>query len=117
MARQMARPFLWLLNLVVPVFIAACYGPPGGTEPPSLQGKVRDANTQVGIDAIQVTCLSGGGAIDTAYTNLYGDYSFYVSCDELQFDDVDGATNGGPYASATVPVEPGQTEIDVDLQD
>ncbi len=115
MARQIARPFLWLLSLVVPVVIAACYGPPGENTP-TLQGQARDATTQAGIAGIRVTCLSGGSAIGTAYTDLYGDYNFYVSCDELQFDDVDGATNGGPYTSLTVPVEPGQSVVDADLQ-
>ncbi|HOX42594.1 MAG TPA: hypothetical protein PK668_03300 [Myxococcota bacterium] len=117
MLRFLARPLLWLLNLLVPVFIAACYGAPADFSGATLTGKVLDGTTQGGIYGIQVTCLRAGQPFTTDYTDLDGSFALWDSCDQVRFEDLDGAENGGLYVQRTVTLDPGCTEITVELHD
>jgi hypothetical protein len=124
MLRWLARRLLWALNLVVPVFIAACYGAQFGDEygpspgrETSHRGKTIDGRTQEGIHGILVTCLRGGLAWSTDHTDLDGTFYLWDRCDQLRFDDVDGPENGGPYVTRIVTVDPNCPEITVELHD
>jgi hypothetical protein len=132
--RWLARPFLWLLTCVVPVFIAACYGgvgvwdgqlPDGGNDSSGTlrraRGHVLNYQTGSGIKGIHVICLGApadaGNALDDTYS-LPGDgafeiwyYEFYP-CDTLRFEDVDGAENGGPFSTREIEFPPGEESRD-----
>jgi hypothetical protein len=99
--RLVARCFLWLLTVAVPVVIAACYGPMYRF---SKSGKVIDSQTKEGINNIQVTCLRNGYEQDVAYSLTTGQFDIYydAACDELLFEDIDGEENGGTYVQRTV---------------
>ena len=109
MTKRLAKPFLWLLTTAIPVFIAACYGPPmddvnGNTDPEtSLTGRVLSALTGSGIPYIKVSCLVSGYDGQEVYDETYsapGDGAFelwssdYTPCEVLRFEDVDGPDNG-----------------------
>jgi hypothetical protein len=117
MLRFFSRPLLWVLNLLVSVFIAACYGAPADFSGAALRGKVLDGTTQAGLYGIQVTCLRAGQAFTTDYTDLDGSFYLWDSCDQLHFEDVDGAENGGLYLQRTVTVDPDCTDLTVELHD
>jgi hypothetical protein len=108
--KSIARPLLWLLTTVIPVFIAACYGPPmegtwdSGPDPEkSVAGRVLSALTGSGIPYIKVSCLISGydglevyddtlSAPDDGAFELWS--SEVTPCEVLRFEDVDGADNG-----------------------
>jgi hypothetical protein len=110
MKKRLARPILWLLTSAIPVFIAACYGPPmeddwdGGLDPEkSVTGRVLSALTGSGIPYIKVSCLVSGRDGQEVYDETYsapGGGAFelwsseYTPCETLRFEDVDGADNG-----------------------
>lgn len=105
------KPIRWLKKIllgavvtVIPVFIAACYGPAY-----RLEGYVTDSKTDEFIPGIEVTCtilqeddpatpIIEGGEI-TVFTNENGYYTIppgepYGDCDIIQAKDVDGDENG-----------------------
>jgi hypothetical protein len=109
MTKRLARPLLWLLTSAIPVFIAACYGPPmededGGFDPEkSISGRVLSALTGSGIPYIKVSCIVSGRAGPEVYDTTYsaadtGAFELWASeyspCELLRFEDVDGAENG-----------------------
>ena len=123
-----AKPLLCLLTTAIPVFIAACYGPPmedadGGTDPEtSLTGRVLCALTGSGIPYIKVSCLVSGRDGQEVYDETYsapGDGAFelwssdYTPCEVLRFEDVDGAENGAFQTLEMEYVDNGQ---DVEAQ-
>lgn len=103
----------WLLGIitaVIPVVIAACYGPIY-----RMEGRVADADTKEGIEGIRVTCINHDdrstaaydGQVATTETNISGYYYFDGSgdrCDVMRFKDKDGMKNGF-YDDETVFVE------------
>lgn len=105
------KPILWIKKMllgavvtVIPVFIAACYGPAY-----RMEGYVTDSKTDESIPGIEVTCtilqkddpstpMIEGGEI-TVYTNENGYYVIpegepYGDCNIIQAKDVDGDENG-----------------------
>jgi hypothetical protein len=111
--RSLARFFLWALTAAVPFVIAACYGVMYSF---SRSGRVTDAVTGSGIRDIRVTCLSGTSTVDTATTEYDGSYALFsdvADCDQIRFEDVDGAANGS-YQARTVDVT-GIGDVDVAL--
>ncbi|MDD5309325.1 MAG: hypothetical protein PHU25_18575 [Deltaproteobacteria bacterium] len=129
--RWLAKPFLWLLTCIVPVFIAACYGAGFGVSdgPYSdggsgrltrAKGRVLNAITGLGIKGIHVICLWQVGTDDRAADDTYslpGDGAFEVwyeensPCDVLRFEDVDGDDNGGHFAAHEEPFAETEGEI------
>jgi hypothetical protein len=134
--RLIARPFLWLLTSIVPVFIAACYGTGGFFDEPynllRARGRVLNAATGKGIKGIRVTCVAaqqglgtdygepidGGFAFDETYS-LPGDGAFeiwfdsYNPCIELRLEDVDGEENDGLFVGRDIEFP----EVESDRQD
>jgi hypothetical protein len=121
----MAKPFLWLMTSVIPVFIAACYGVPHGwgsdsgdgtnSDPEGtsafLKGKVLDRAGN-GISDIKVSCINGdpdaGATNEMSVYSMSEDGVFILEmppgeCDFLRAKDVDGEKNGN-YKSKDVPV-------------
>ena len=91
--KWIAKFFLWLLSIAIPVFIAACYGP---SVKYSKSGKIIDGQSRLGVQGIQVTCMVNGRVEDTAISEVNGDFIIWYNtpCDELHFKDVDGVSNG-----------------------
>ena len=115
MLKRLAKPFLWLLTTAIPVFIAACYGSPGGysdggpgpdsgpVPEKSVAGRVLSALTGSGIPYIKVSCLISGFEGLEVYDDTYsapGDGAFelwsseYTPCEVLRFEDIDEEENG-----------------------
>ena len=97
-----AKFFLWIIGVAIPVVIAACYGMPyryGKT------GRVVDAETQAGINGLKVSCLKGGAEIGMDYSSPTGyfDIGYDQPCEFVQVTDEDGELNGGIYLEQTVP--------------
>lgn len=95
------RVLLWMLGTLIPIMIAACYGPMYRY---TRYGQVIDDKTQEGVTGIKVTCLRDGGSTSTT---THGDGTFYFDeyerCEALNIEDVDGQQNGGTYHTRTVP--------------
>jgi hypothetical protein len=122
-----ARPLLWLLTTAIPVFIAACYGPPmegtwdGGPDPErSIAGRVLSALTGGPLPYIQVSCLVSGydglEVYDDTLSNPDGGgfelwSSEYTPCEILRFEDVDGAENGAYQTLDLAYVDDGQDVV------
>jgi hypothetical protein len=113
--KLLARFFLWLIGVAIPVFIAACYGMPYAY---TKHGRVVDRETQVGIEGIQVSCVRGGQDYSTVQSWGGGsfDVDYDVPCDELRLTDVDGEANGGEYLEKTVPFCDSCPEMVVELE-
>ena len=127
MTKRLARPFLWLLTAAIPVFIAACYGPPmeddwdSGPDPEkSVAGRVLSALTGSGIPYIKVSCLVSGRDGPEVYDETYsapGDGAFELwsseitPCEILRFEDVDGADNGAYQTLELSYVDDGQDVV------
>jgi len=125
--KLLAKPLLWLLTTVIPVFIAACYGAPmdddwdGGSDPEkSIAGRVLSALTGSGIPYIKVSCLISGYGGQEVYDDTYSapdDGAFelwsseYTPCEVLRFEDVDGADNGAYQTLELNYVDDGQDVI------
>jgi hypothetical protein len=119
-----ARWLLWVFTMAIPVFIAACYGPPMRY---SRSGKVEDASTGQGLQDIDVTCMNGAerGWMSRTYS-VAGAFLLYydTACtsllveDALTLDEADGgtATNSSGraerYKTGTFPF-PADTTGDV----
>ena len=113
--KWLKKALLALTTGVIPVFIAACYGP--ATECNEVDGTVKDRNGAP-IPNILVRCLNQGSELDATYS-LPGDGSFALTtctgpCDALLFSDVDDAGNGGAFADKEVPYD-GSGTVDVVL--
>ena len=112
--KSIHRLFLWVLGLIMPVFIAACYGMPYGF---TKTGRVLDRNTRQGISGLKVICVQGGS--DWNYDVAGHDGSFVIShdngCDEVRVEDTDGDDNG-LYKETAVPFchECDEMEIEVE---
>ncbi len=110
--RWIPKLLLWLIAMVIPVFIAACYGPQqryrasGLVDGPGvdrkLTGRVVDAGTQKALEHIDVFCLDQGQVRHRAMTDAAGRYWIpgHLHCDELQFGD----GREGLFKPRTVPV-------------
>jgi len=131
MREKLEKALLWFMTAVMPVFIAACYGP--GMEGPvplpdsdnldtdvAITGSVRDS-AGAPIGGILVTCLRGATEVDSTYT-LAGDGSFNMdisgsqSCLSLRFEDVDGAENGGAFAQAVLNYDGEPVNVSLNLE-
>ncbi len=114
--RLIAKFFLWLISVAIPVVIAACYGAPFAY---SKTGKVVDSETKEGVNGIQVACLLDGYEQDVAYS--WEDGTFWIHydapCDSLHLEDVDGEDNGGYYEPRTVPIDEDCEELVVELHE
>ena len=108
--KSVKKLLLGIITAAIPVVIAACYGPVY-----RMEGMVKDADTQEGIEGIRVTCINYDdrstpeydGQFATTKTNISGYYSFDGSggrCDIMRFKDIDGMKNGF-YDKETVIVE------------
>ena len=95
------RMCLWVLGLIMPVFIAACYGMPYGF---SKTGRVLDRNTRKGISGLKVTCLDGTADWNYYHTADGGHFmlDYDSPCSEVRVEDVDGPANGH-YQDRSVP--------------
>jgi hypothetical protein len=115
--RILTKALLSLLTGAIPVFIAACYGPPA--ECTDAEGTVKDPGGNP-IANILVRCMLGG-AEQNSTTTAAGDGAFALTycsdgeCDALRFEDVDGAENGGAFASKEIPFVP-DGGLDVTLE-
>jgi hypothetical protein len=85
MVKNLARACLRLVTLVVPVFIAACYGVPTQLMRYSATGKVIDKDSDDPIGDILISCLDSSNALQASATSLNGDFTFYydIACDHL----------------------------------
>lgn len=101
--RTLAKFFLWLIGIAIPVVIAACYGMPARF---SKSGKVIDSVTKQGIEGIQVTCVDGWGLSYDATAHAYvgGEFTLWYDdpCSELRLEDIDAEANG-LYQPRAVP--------------
>jgi hypothetical protein len=129
--KWIAKPFLWLVNCAIPVFIAACYGAYyedgmfGGEHEVRATGKVNSAVTGQGVADIHVSCVrdgaDGGLTLDATYS-LPGDGAFELwylegePCDTLRFEDLDGLDNDGLFATLEVPFDETLPETVVELE-
>jgi hypothetical protein len=108
--RTLKRLVLSAVTATTGVLVACAYGMFY-----SWTGRVRDATTQQGIPGIRVSCLVGGSVVDTGTTDGQGSYDLDRSgdCEQLRFEDVDGAANG-TYDGTTVDL-PQESGLVVDL--
>jgi hypothetical protein len=111
--RTIAKGALWLVTGLVPVVIAACYGAYYGFQ---RGGRVADATSRQGVGGIRVTCRVGDRVTSQAVSRADGWYSLTEDqpCDEVLFEDVDGAENGS-YLPASVPAPPAG-DVNVELR-
>ncbi len=113
MTRLLSRFGLWLLGLIVPVFIAACYGVYYAF---SKTGKVLDHKTGAGVEGIEVTCLLNGQAQSSDISGSGGSFFLqYDKCDQLRLTDVDGAQHG-EYQPSTVPFCGTCSSLDLEVE-
>lgn len=114
--KLISKLLLFMLGLITPVFIAACYG---AGYMYSKTGRVIDSETSQGIDNIQVTCIRNGANYYSDQYYSYADGTFYVeyntACDQLRFEDIDGEANGGFYEPRTIPFNEDCEELTVEL--
>ncbi len=112
--KSIHRLCLWVLGLIMPVFIAACYGMPYGF---TKTGRVLDRNTRKGISGLQVICVDQGSEYNYDYSSVDGSFMlpYDYPCDEVKVVDVDGPDNG-QYHEKSVPFcsECDEMEIEVD---
>ena len=95
------RFFLWVLGLIMPVFIAACYGMPYGF---TKTGRVLDRHTRQGVPGLKVICVEQGSEWNYDYSAVDGSFMlpYDYGCDEVKITDVDGQENG-LYQEKSVP--------------
>ena len=123
--RLVARFFLWLIGVAIPVFIAACYGAPYRF---SRYGWVKDRTTRSGINGIEITCLIDGQPQSSTFSRDddecgpgedcepgWFEIDPDVPCDELRLRDVDGMDNGGQYETRTVPFPAAELSAYIEL--
>lgn len=112
--RIIAKFFLWLTTIAIPVVIAACYGMAYKF---TKTGHVVDSETKAGIQGISVSCMVGGNveAADTTYEDGSFWLEFNTACDELLVEDVDGEDNGGQYVDRSVPFCKDCEDITIEL--
>jgi hypothetical protein len=123
--KRLAKAGLLVLNALVPVFIAACYG----VEFMCLSGRVVDKSTGAGINGIRVSCLVSNGPMqfsigdDLTSTasgeNGYGDcgYSGDVDSDMDTDIDSDADTETGTETETDTDTETetgSDTDVDTD---
>lgn len=111
--QKLAKFFLWLLTLVVPVFIAACYGPSqrytrGGQPQRAANGRVVQRDTGQALAGIAVNCLQAGRIALIGSSAADGSYTLFdpYACDRLVFEDRDGPANHGRHVSRMVTFDP-----------
>jgi hypothetical protein len=99
MRKRLAKIGLLLLNALVPVFIAACYG----TQELCLSGRVVDKATGKGINGIRVSCLFSNGPSE-------------FSLDDDVTAPLEAGDQGvcGGYGDTDTDVD---TDIDIDIDD
>lgn len=100
---NMKKALLGMVTLFSPVFLAACYGPPGRYM--ALTGKVVSGDGGTGISGIKVSCVHSGQARSQLATDSEGNFTFPADqvCEELVFEDVDLDLNGGNFAATSLP--------------
>ena len=120
MRKRLAKLGLLVLNALVPVFIAACYG----TESMCLGGRVVDKTTGTGINGIRVSCLVSNGPMqfsigdDLTSKNENGtvcsDYGDLDSDTDSDMDS-DTDTDGDSDVDTETETESGSdTDVDTD---
>ena len=127
--QRIPRFFLWMLSLLVPVFIAACYGPPqryrsgGGVDHhgprPDLQGRVVEAGTQQALANIDVFCIDRSQQVlFRAATDTAGHYRIpgHIACTNLQFGDGQHARYK-PLSIPVVTLDPDTAQVSLDPAD
>jgi len=96
--RHVKRALLWVLTATVPMVIAACYGVMGMF---TARGWCVDRDSRRGIAGIEIRARDSQQAIRFTASSESGgafDLSLDPSVATVDFVDVDGAENGGPYA-------------------
>ncbi|MFH1808758.1 MAG: hypothetical protein ABIJ09_08430 [Pseudomonadota bacterium] len=111
---------LWFLTGFIPVVIAACYGMPYDYRSARFvkPGRVLDIQSKAGIPGIQVLCTTPTGDIQSfAYSDEEGQFvlGYDRPCQTVLVEDIDGEENGGQYATAEVPFEPGDEDQVIEL--
>jgi putative lipoprotein (rSAM/lipoprotein system) len=116
----------WLLGMfitVIPVVIAACYGPFY-----EVTGKVVDSKTQAGISGIEVTCVNYNDLTTPeneaealiTYTGSTGYYEFENtstdSCAVVKLRDVDGTTNGTYIKKSVYVTDPANYPSTIEMR-
>lgn len=102
---RVKQGLLGVLTGVMPVFIAACYGPQRD-DYFAINGTVKDPNLKP-IPNILVRCMRGAVEVDSTYSHP-GDGKYRLQyqeaqpCDTLTFKDIDGTENGGKFADKSV---------------
>ena len=93
------RIILFLLGIICPVFIAACYAAPSNFDRMGkvVGGRVIDNQQRAGIPGLQVTCDQNGSHDRTVLTGPNGYFSFDGECNAILIEDIDGDENGGFY--------------------
>ena len=111
MVKNLARACLRLVTLIMPVFIAACYGVPTELVRYSATGKVIDKDSHDPISDIQISCLDSRNALQASTTSLNGNFSFYydIACDHLAAKDTQRPVryqelSNIPFASDTITI-------------
>ena len=114
MKKSIHRFSLWVLGLIMPVFIAACYGMPYGF---TKTGRVLDRNTRKGISGLKVICVQQGSEWNYDYSGHDGFFtiSHDGGCDEVKVMDVDGEDNG-LYQENSVPFCHECAELEVEVE-
>ena len=108
------RLFLWVLGLIMPVFIAACYGMPYGF---SKTGRVLDSKSRQGISGLKVICVENGSEWNYDYSTSDGSFMlpYDVPCDAVKVVDIDGPDNG-QYQEKDVPFCTECQELEIEVE-
>ena len=136
--KLLVRFLHWIVCAFVPAVLAACYGAPydpapvkndttsgkitstgtdtttSGTE---YGGTVKDAATGTGILGIRITCKNAVND-KIVYSEQGGAFAFDAPapCTELLAEDIDGAHNGGEFASGSADLAGAHTDLEIMLE-
>ncbi len=117
--RIVRKALLFVVCGTTTVIIAACYGVSAGVDNIVVWLRAHDS-AGTPIEGLEVV-LDCDGTVDQQLTDAYGDVEFYVSeytdletC-SATLTDVDGADNGGDFATQTVQLNATDGEYDVEM--
>lgn len=121
--RMLAKFFLWIVGMAIPVVIAACYGPSmryqkDGQPEGKPTGQVLDKNTRQPVAGLEVRCLSKEQVRFITRTSALGTFHLLdpFLCDQLQFNDLDGDANQGLHKDKQISYRPGPSQLVVELE-
>ena len=110
------RIVLFLLGIICPVFIAACYAAPSNYSRTGkvIGGRVVDSQQKTGIPGIQISCHRNSN-IQPVLTNSNGYFQIDGECYSLQVTDIDVEENGGFYLPRRVPTSEDCENMTIEL--